>query len=593
MAETDRTSKKNIVLIGAPAWGTDQPFHSLALVAGIIRDAGFFPAVHDFNIDFYNAVDSSDRTYWSDEHINAWAGKDLPRGLWDKYYDWIRRYLDTMLASTDPALVAFSVSFAVRHFSIWAAEQIKLSMPDIPVMFGGVDCFPREQNTAFLTQKVSGIRRLFTSNKPRYCDIICQGESEISLGKFLKEFEETGDWHTSVSGFAYYDTHGNLVNTGETELPSMLGNQPEPALDLFDLSKYVKKGSLPFSFSRGCAYNCNFCSEKPNFKHYRCREPEEAFDELKFLVKTARKYTDIPTINFSDSNFNVNIRKIEQFADLITRNGIRVNWGGQAHIQRNITLEHLQKLKQSGLTSIFWGIETGSQHVIDIMNKKYRATDARRILNDCNELGIYCVIPLIIGYPGETPEDFVDTVEMTLEFKDKKYCRINMPGLLIVRSNSPLYDRYAEFGLANNHGYAWETVDGKNTLPMRIGRRFIIRQAHGNSDLSMESLVDTTEIQSTNLNHEPLATDMFEVIHEMFERSSNLETFYTSMFSSSASGHRKPTNRLESQTRWLGSDKNSPQGREGVYKLILLALSSLRAKFRETRSPAPPQQARH
>jgi radical SAM superfamily enzyme YgiQ (UPF0313 family) len=356
------------------------------------------------------------------------------------------------------------------------------------------------------------------------------------------------------------------------------------------MSKYDKKGTLPFYFSRGCVFNCEFCSEKPNFSVYRCREPEEAFEELRAIIPYAQKYASVPTLKFSDSNFNVNIKKLEKFMDLILENNIKVKWGGQAHIQKNITYEYIKKMKKAGLVAVFWGIESGSQHVVDLMNKKYSHKDAARIFNDCNELGIMSYIPLIIGFPGETPEDIVDTLELIFNCKEKPFCEILMPGLLVITPNSPLYYKYAEFGLANRNRYDWYTTDFSNTLPIRIARRFVVMQAYGNDDLSVENIIDTEEIPVINIDESVVANDLFGMIHEAFLRSEETDLFYSAInqWSNNTSetspkqSYKKDQKKEDYFQLWLQLDKNCAKGREKLYGLILTALKSFRNKVKNS-----------
>lgn len=592
-------SKENheVVLIGMPCWDVGKPFHSLAIVAAVARDAGFTVKLYDLNIGFYHLVSEKEQKYWAEENTHLWVTDELPRELWENHEDWLHNRLDTILEENNPALLCFTVNFCTRHFSIRGAKYLKSKRPDIPIMFGGVDCFPGEQNEVFLS-----------SEDGWHCDIICQGECEIAFKEYLENFAETGDWRTTVPGFAYYAAAA-LVNTGDVELPTLKNKQPLPAFDLFDLSQYTEKGSLPFYFSRGCVNKCHFCSERPNFRKYRCRSAEEAVEEIKAIIPYTQPYAETPTLNFADSILNASMKELEKFADLIIENGIKITWGGQGHINRRLTYEMLEKLKRAGFSSVFWGIESGSQRVVDLMNKRYSWTDARRILDDCCKLGIRQHIPILVGFPGETAEDMVDNLEVIFRYQDKQYCTIHQPNMIVVRPKSPLYERYTDFGLANNNYYDWSTTDLTNTLHIRIARRFLIRQAHGNHELSMEKLVDTEEIRNINLDDPGVARDQFHIIREALTRAGEPEALssaieqWESKKSPAGSWYKRLTgivrrNREDKSAspakragngaqreaeyleRWNQLDKNSAEGREKLYGLILLALEKLKTKVK-------------
>jgi hypothetical protein len=554
------------------------------LVAGIAREAGLDVRPHDVNVAFYREIAEQDRKYWSEDYNDLWFSDDLPAELWSRYEKSLRGYLDRMLEGIQPLLVAFSVNVSTRAFSIFAARYIKSRRPELPILFGGVDCFPKEHGKRFLGP-----------GSDRYCDIICQGEAEISLPRFLDELAARGSWKTSVPGFAYYDGD-RLIDTGDTELPTLREKLPAPAYDLFDLSQYTSAGSIPFFLTRGCVYSCHFCSEKPNFKRFRSRAAEEAVEELRAVLPHVRQHTSCPTINLSDSILNGDMRMLRRFVDLILEHGLNFQWGGQAHIHPLMTTEFIQKLARSGFSSVFWGIETGSQHVVDLMNKRYQQADARRILRDCSRAGIAQHIPIILGFPGESPEDVAETIEFMLEYKDLPGCHVHLPCQTVVRPNSPLHTHYEEYGLANNSYYEWCTVDGTNTLPIRIARRFVARQAHGNMSLSHDDLVDTSEILAIHLNDRATAEDLYRLMREIYHRAGDVAPFEGAIArcaeqvrGSSPGGLMKRlgpalslyhghTFRLDSDPRetWHSLDKDSSDGRAHVYSIVLDGLRRLK-----------------
>lgn len=561
-----RLERPHLCVLGMPAWDHTKPFHALAIVAGIARQAGFSVDIHDVNIEFYLHVDDHEKQYWSEEYNDLWASEESTKRLWNKYEKWLTGYIDNALSKRQPHMVAFSVNLAVRGFAVEAAKYIKKKNPAIPVMFGGVDCFPAEQFTKFLN-KHGG-----------YCDILCQGEAEIAFEKYLKGFAQTGDWRTKIPGFSYYQ-NAKLVNTGEPELPTLREKLPQPAYDLFDLSKYTQKGALPFYLSRGCIYKCHFCSERSNFKFFRCRLAEEALEELKFALSFATMYSEDPTFTLADSNFNANFDEFKKFVDLIIKEHLKLSWGGQAHFDPRMTTEFIQELANAGLKSIFWGFESASQHVIDLMNKRYKHSDALRIINDCIDNGITQHLPIIIGFPGETPSDIVETIEFILCYRDKPFCQIHLPCQVLVRPNSPLHKNYKEFGLKNTRYYDWTTEDGTNSLWTRIARRFILRQAHSNSRLSIDTLVDTEEIKNVDMNETNVATDVFLVVKELFSRSGNLTVFENLLLEwASQTTRRLNYNRKAADlSLWMELDKNSATGRDRLYNIIMAALLASQA----------------
>lgn len=562
----------NLVLLAMPGWDVAKPFHALAVVGGIAQEAGVRVYPYDMNVALYRHVDADDRVHWNEDHLRTWREPREAEAMWSRYEGWLHEYLDAILDRDRPGMVGFSVNQSTRAFSVFAAQYIRSRRPEIPILFGGVDCFPREYGQRFLS-----------AGPDRDCDIICQGEAEISLSPYLREVAATGNWKTRLRGFAYYDGD-QLIDTGEPELPTLKEKQPTPVYDRFDLSQYTEPGSLPFFLTRGCIYNCHFCSEKPNFKAFRARVAEEAVEEIRTVLPQVRHLSQRPLFQLSDSNINADIRVLRRFVDLLIEHRLEIRWAGQAHINANLTTEFIERLARAGLRAVFWGIESGSQHVVDLMNKRYRHTDARRVLRDCSRAGIYQAIPIILGFPGETPEDVAETVEFILEYQDLPGCRVLLPCQVLVRPNSPLHTRYTEFGLANTNYYDWHTSDGTNTLHVRIARRYVARQAQGNRELSEAGLVDTRDFAQIGLNVPATSRDLFRLLHEIAVRAGCPGRFYDGLArweAEAGQGGATAADFAMAQCVWDRLDKDAPLGRVWVSRLVLQLLQELRQAVKQ------------
>jgi len=566
-----RPRHHKLTVLGLPCWGVDQPFHAVALVAGVARGAGIEVSAHDLNIEVFNHADDGDRILWEQSHTRLWLVEDLPLRMWDRYGAWIRQRLDGIVECDRPSLVGFSINMATRFLSVYAARYLKATYPAITVLFGGVDCFPKERFTAFLRD----------DGEP-CCDILCAGECEFALRDFVRELLDTGNWRTSVPGFAYRDDTRGILSTGDVERPSLRGKNPIPAYDLLDLSLYRGKGALPFYLSRGCVYRCHFCSERSNFAPFRWRDAEEAFEELAAVLPLARQQAEVPTLVLADSNLNANVRELRRFIDLIIESGTHVVWGGQAHLSASMTTELLERMAEAGFSSVFWGFEHASQHVIDCMKKGYRQAVARRIIEDCRRLGIRQHLPILVGFPGERPCDVAELATFILRYRDCETITLLEPAMLMVRRNSTLHDRFADFGLTTNqHGYEWSLGDGTNTLPIRIARRYVLRQAHGNRELSRDGLVDTEEILAIDLDDTGVSRDLLEVLWHLALRADAVDRLIGHV--SEAAGGAPPELRHEPSVAglveaWSAIDKGSAHGREWLADLVLLLLRQLRMR---------------
>ncbi len=589
----------DVALIGMPAWDTEMPYHALVVVSAVAVEAGAKLGIHDLNIEFYHQINEADRRNWTEDMNSAWFAEELPSTLWNRYESWMLPRLDKILAS-NPKMIAFSVNMSGRSFSVYAARYFKSKRPDIPIMFGGVDCFPGEAGVGFLSgsQVESEVRaggfvslESLSGNdgaaaapvNSAYCDIICQGESEIAFRDFLHDFLKTGIWRTSVPGFAYLE-NGAVHDTGQPELHDLVQRLPRPRFDLFDLSQYQNRGFLPFFFTRGCPYTCQFCSETVNYRSFRYRRAEEAMEELLHILPHAQKFRDIPTLRFSDSIFNAHAKEFEKFVDLILANNVKVYIGAQGHIHKQMTTEYLEKIYSAGFRSIFWGIESGSQDVVDLMQKAYQVSDARRIISDCSRIGIRQDIPILIGFPGEQPEHLVETVEFMMEYQVKPHIHFHQPVHVIVRKNTPLKINPEHHGILSTEDYEWASADGTNTLPIRIARRLVMRQVHGNRDLSVEGLVDTEEIKAIAFDAPNVADDLFRLLYVIHARAQTSPTFLEMLAERwpeavHANGSSDIVRDVDqARAVWMSLAKDTPEGRDRIYSLMLACLKALREK---------------
>jgi anaerobic magnesium-protoporphyrin IX monomethyl ester cyclase len=477
-----RGIKDGALVMGFPCWNPGYPFYSLMVVAGIAKSAGIYAEIGDFNIQFYDSVSETDKALWGDQHAPQWmTGGNIPPPLYLKCKDKFESIIISTASAREYGIFLITVNMSTRYFTEQAIALLKTHFPDVPVILGGVDCFPMEWN-----------RRFFGLKTPP--DVICQGESEIALPAFLSEYAATGELPTGVKGFTGFAA-GAFFNTGEPVLPN-LKETPLPSLNGLDFSKYQQPGDFPIYASRGCVNRCRFCSESPNFKSFRYRPAEHTFAEIQYIYKQAMQYNKTPTIHFADSLINGSISELEKLCKCIIDEKISVIWGGQIFFRKQMTPELLTMMHQAGCVGLFWGLESGSQKVIDLMQKNYSIEIAMRILDDCHRIGIQNYLPLIIGFPGETPADLAETAHLIDRYRDKAV--FLEPNQCAVRPNSPLYERYMDYGLASNDYSEWAMKDKTNTPTIRASRLAIIKAVLKGRAFSRDSII--FELSAFNLN---------------------------------------------------------------------------------------------
>lgn len=235
------------------------------------------------------------------------------------------------------------------------------------------------------------------SSVPRSCDfsdIVVIGEGEIAMNKIVEWFR---------------------LNPKSTIQKIIKGEQAPinifPAYDLIDTNSYNRRinglKSLPYASSRGCCYNCNFCglSGMHHLNKLRFYDPEVVSGHLRIM----RDRFSVGGFTIQDDMFTLNRDRLFKLLDLIKSLSINFRCHGRAGYD---TEEVYKKLAESGCVQVAWGIESGSQSMLDRMNKEVTIKENSEVIRWAKKYGITSRAFFIIGFPGETKE----TLQMTKNF---------------------------------------------------------------------------------------------------------------------------------------------------------------------------------
>ncbi len=244
-------------------------------------------------------------------------------------------------------------------------------------------------------------------------DYVIKGEGEITLlelGNALKENKPV----ENISGLIYSDLNGMRVNENRTVLRN-LDSLPLPAWDLIDLHEYEstwksKHGyfSLNLVSTRGCPYKCNWCAKPIYGNRYNSHSPEKIIDQIKELKK---KYS-FSHIWFADDIFGLKPGWLKEFADLKEKEKLNFKYKIQSRADLLLEEDAIIDLARSGCETVWMGAESGSQKILDAMDK---GTKVEQIYEATRLLKSHKIKPaffLQFGYPGETMPDIHLTIKM-------------------------------------------------------------------------------------------------------------------------------------------------------------------------------------
>ena len=255
-------------------------------------------------------------------------------------------------------------------------------------------------------------------------DIVVIGEGELSTVELLDCIQNKKDF-SALDGIVYKDKKNDkIVIIPKTKYIEDLDILPYPARHLLDIKKYLNTTpDIPMGLrtmviygSRGCNGNCIYCQPvlRNLFgKKMRFRSPEKIVDEIEHLMdkyKTKNFY-------FADDEFLFNTHEwIEQLCHEIKKRNLKINWQCQAridHAQRDI----LKIMKEAGCFSINFGVESGSQKILNYMRKGYRAEKILNAFKICQELKIITTANFMFGTPNESKETLNETFEIIKQAK--------------------------------------------------------------------------------------------------------------------------------------------------------------------------------
>ncbi len=256
-------------------------------------------------------------------------------------------------------------------------------------------------------------------------DIAVAGEGEYAMLEIAQCFEGKKPF-SEIKGIAYRQNGEVIVNPRRPFLEN-LDELPYPAYDLVDMEQYLspkigyrsfQNRAISMITSRGCPFNCCFCAVHLHMgKGFRAHSAQYVLDHIQYVVG---KYK-VKNIFFEDDNLTLDLKRFEAICDGIIERKIKIGWETPNGVRADcLTMPLLKKMKQSGANSVFVGVESGDQQILDKVVCK--SLDLNRVVEfakNAKEIGLKTGAFYIIGFPGETKENMQHTVNFALELKRK------------------------------------------------------------------------------------------------------------------------------------------------------------------------------
>lgn len=243
-------------------------------------------------------------------------------------------------------------------------------------------------------------------------DIIVQGEGELPVEQLMRSGFDPARWH-EVKGIIFRSPEGETIRTGSPELLRSLDQQPWPDRERVEIPRYLDTwrkhhgtGSLSLITARGCPYRCNWCSHSVYGMTHRRRSPQAVAAEVAWLIE--RYEPDM--LWMADDVFTIHPGWIAEYAALLKQRGIRIPFECITRADRmNERIAEL--LAGLGCMRVWIGSESGSQRILDAMERGVTVNQVRSAVASCKRLGIETGMFLMWGYEGEDLDDIEATVD--------------------------------------------------------------------------------------------------------------------------------------------------------------------------------------
>ncbi|MBL6955867.1 MAG: B12-binding domain-containing radical SAM protein [Chlorobium phaeobacteroides] len=324
-----------------------------------------------------------------------------------------------LLAESAVSVAGFSSICNSYYVTLAIARELKRKRPEIRVLLGGTHA------TA---------TAMHTMERCSYIDFILAGEIEDSLESFSRCYDASPE---DVPGLYWRDSRKTIrVNTFGP--PPNLEDMPLPAYDLCD---DYNLDSFMVEAGRGCPFHCRFCSTSHFFgRAYRLRPFDTILDEASVL----NTKFGFPRIALLHDNLFHSHRKLLSFCRK-WKNDSRtegLSWNCSLRAD-SISPEIAEELSNSGCESVFIGVETGSQRVQQVIEKRLKIDKVRQVIDSLHKYGVRTTVAFMIGFPEERREE----VRLTLDFYYEMLCRrLASPqiDMLSPVNGSNYYEEYKE-----------------------------------------------------------------------------------------------------------------------------------------------------
>jgi hypothetical protein len=427
---------EKFLMITAPATVTDSPLSAPAVIKSLLKDNYDYRFI-DFNAEFNHSLSNKSTQIVN----NYFLYNELSLGS----SSIIAKYIDECVRRTikeNPNWIGISLfSYQCQRFVDLFTKRLKTLAPHIKILIGGPGIYENG---------IEGDRNIGeTLHKQGAIDLYIVGEAETQLLIKLKTLSISNEWHQELNG--------DIENF--------------PDFTDYNFSLF-KNRSIPITGSRGCVRKCTFCDIHTHWKKFVFRSGKNIFNEMYYQ----HKLHNVNHFTFTDSLINGSMKA---YRDLITELSnynktakVPFSWESQfiARSESQMNAQDWILTKQSGVKSLFIGVENLNEHIRDHMKKKFSNKDLFFVLDQAKKNKINLTFLMICGYITETEEDHRNQIkifEELVEYRD--ILEISLGTTLGILPGTPLYKDHKKYGIVLGESENdWTNPSINNTFENRL-----------------------------------------------------------------------------------------------------------------------------
>ena len=371
------------------------------------------------------------------------------------------KLIEKRVQTAEPDVVGLTCPTPAMKHVYKISEIVKQVCPDAKVVAGGVQPTVLPERTMEEGEKI---------------DFIITGEGEITFAELLQALRKDQKEFSNIAGLGWRKENRAIVNQ-RRELIKSLDTLPFPARNIFNLELYYsaptkkvsEESATPIITSRGCPFNCIHCPSKIIWQgNIRYRSCDNVIAEIEECIN---RY-NLREFNFFDDTFTVNRERVMEICQRIIERKLRIYWICLARVN-TIDDTLVKAMKEAGCKKISFGLESGSQQILDLMRKKTTVEQGKKAIETVKKQGLETHAAFMLGNVGETVETIKDTINFAKSLPLDN-------ATFFITSPFPGTDLYQ---IAQKLGNINENTKWESFAPLTVQQPILVQQNLSGKDL--------------------------------------------------------------------------------------------------------------